>query len=87
MLQAASPLPDAGESRLRLSGPSACIRQYQPRSCNLVLAYSPKPHGSREPSERRTISLHRSFEIVVGNEEIADIPFASRCVSIPHPSN
>lgn len=87
MLQAASPLPDAGESRLRLSEPSASSRHCRPHSCGLPLAYSPKPYGSREPSERRTISVHCSFELVVGDEEIADTPFASRCVSILHPSN
>ena len=87
MLQAASPLPGAGESRLHLSGPSASIRQHQPRSCGLVLGYSPKPYGSREPFERRTISVHCSFELVVGDEEIADTPFASRCFYILHPSN
>lgn len=27
---------------------------------------------------RRAISLHRSFELVVGDEEIADTAFASR---------
>jgi len=88
MLQAASPLAGAGESLLHLSGPSASIRQYQPRSCGLVLlGYSPKSYGSREPFERRTISAHCSFELVVGDEEIADTPFASRCFYILHPSN
>lgn len=87
MLQAASPLLDAGESRLRLSGPSASIRQYQLRSCSLMLAYSPELYGSREPSERTTICPNCSFEFVVGDEKITDMPFASRCVSIPHPFN
>ena len=73
MLQAASPLAGAGESLLHLSGPSASIRQ---RSCGLVLpGYSPKPYGSR------------GFELVAGDEEIADTPFASRCFYILHPSN
>ena len=61
MLQAASPLPGAGESLLHLSGPSASIRRHQPCGC--------------------------SFELVVGDEEIADTPFASRCFYILHPSN
>jgi hypothetical protein len=87
MLQAASPLPGAGESRLHLSGPSAAIRQHQPRSCGLMLGYSPIPYGSREAFERRTISVHCSFELVVGDEEIADTLFASRCFYILHPSN
>lgn len=87
MLQAASPLPGAGESLLHLSGPSACIRQHQPRSCGLMLGFSPKPYGSRELLERGTIPLHCSFELVVGDEEIADTPLASRCFYIPHPSN
>ncbi|RWM23891.1 MAG: hypothetical protein E5X53_00340 [Mesorhizobium sp.] len=121
MLQAASPLPGAGESLLHLSGPSASIRQHKPRSCVLVLlGYSPKPYGSREPFgqlpssmisyahvvvidhapeldragsqvpsivERRTISVRCSFELVVGDEEIADTPFASRCFYILHPYN
>jgi hypothetical protein len=79
MLQAASPLAGAGESLLHLSGPSASIRQHQPRGCGLVLlGYSPKPYGSREPL---------GFELVVGDEEIADTPFASRCFYILHPSN
>ncbi|QIA21039.1 hypothetical protein A9K68_003995 [Mesorhizobium sp. AA22] len=119
MLQAASPLPGAGESRLHLSGPSASVRPHQRRSCGLVLGYSPKPYGSREPFgqllssrisnahgvvidhapeldraasqgpsivERRTISVHCSFELVV-SDEIADTPFASRCFYILHPSN
>jgi hypothetical protein len=120
MLQAASPLPGAGESLLHLFGPSASIRQHQPRSCGLVLlGYSSTPYGSREafgqllsslmnnahvvvidhapeldraasqvPSiaERRTISVHCSFELVAGDEEIAGRPFASRCFYI-HPSN
>ncbi|GLS35778.1 hypothetical protein GCM10010869_13670 [Mesorhizobium tianshanense] len=121
MLEVASPLPGAGESLLHLSGPSACIRQHQPRSCGLVpFGYSPKPYGSREPFgqplsslinnahvvvidhapeldraasqvpsivERRTISAHCSFELVVAGEEIADTPFASRCFYILHSSN
>ncbi|MDX8498052.1 hypothetical protein RFM99_06435 [Mesorhizobium sp. VK4C] len=66
MLQAASPLPGAGESRLHLSGSSASIDQHQTRSRGLaLLGYSPKPYGS--------------FELVVGDEEIADTAFASRC--------
>ncbi|RWM77890.1 MAG: hypothetical protein EOR81_16125 [Mesorhizobium sp.] len=121
MLQAASPLPGAGESLLHLSEPSASIRQHQRRSCGLVLlGYSPKHYASREPFgqllsslinnacdvvidnapeldraasqvlsivERRTISVRCSFELVVGDEEIADTPFASRCFYILHPSN
>ncbi|RWI22125.1 MAG: hypothetical protein EOQ92_19245 [Mesorhizobium sp.] len=121
MLQAASPLPGAGESLLHLSGPSASIHQHQPRSSGRVLLfYSPKPYGSREPFgqllsspinnahdvvidhapeldraasqvlsivERRTIPVRCSFELVVGDEEIADTPFASRCFYILHPSN
>lgn len=121
MLQAAWLLPGAGENLLHLSGSSASIRQHQPRSCGLVLlGYSPKPCGSREPSgqlpsslinnahvvvidhapelaraasqvpcivERRTMSVHCSFDFVVGDEEIADTPFASRCVYILHPFN
>ena len=75
MLQAASPLPGAGESRLHLSGPSAAIRQHQPRSCGLVLS---KPYGSREPL---------GFELVAADEEIADMPFASGCFYILHRSN
>lgn len=120
MLQAASSLPGAGESLLYLSGPSASIRQHQPRSCGFVLlGYSPKPYGSREPLgqllsslinnahvvvfdhapeldraasqvppivERTTISVRCSFELVVGDEEIADTPFASRCFYILRPS-
>ena len=104
--------------RSLLSGPSVSIRQYRPRSRGLVLlGYSPKPYGSREPFgqllsslinnvvvidhapeldraasqvpstvERGTISVHCSFELVVG-EEITDTPFASRCFCILHPSN
>jgi hypothetical protein len=88
MQQAASPLPGAGESLLHLSGPSVSIRQHQPRSCGLVLlGYSPKPYGSRDPFERRTMSVHRSFKLVAGDEEIADTPFASRCFYILHPFN
>ncbi|RWM89023.1 MAG: hypothetical protein EOR84_25335 [Mesorhizobium sp.] len=119
MLQAASPLPGAGESLLHLSGPSASIRQHQPRSCGLVLLfYSPKSYRSREPFgqvpssmisnahvvvinhapeldraaspsivERRTIPVRCSFELVVGDEEIAETPFASRCFYVLHPSN
>ncbi|RWN99062.1 MAG: hypothetical protein EOS06_20950 [Mesorhizobium sp.] len=121
MLQAASPLPGAGESLLHLSGPSASIRQHQPLSCGFVLlGYSPKSYRSREPFgrphssmisnadfvvidhapeldraashvpsivERRTISVPCSFELVFGDEEIADTPFASRCFCILHPSN
>ncbi|TIX95770.1 MAG: hypothetical protein E5V24_04030 [Mesorhizobium sp.] len=50
MQQAASPLPGAGESLLHLPGPSASIREHQRRSCGVVLlGYSPKPYGSREP--------------------------------------
>jgi len=119
MLQAASPLPGAGESRLQLSGPSVSLGQHQPRSCGLVLpGYPPKPNGSREPFgqllfslirnahvidhapeldraasqvpsivERRKISAHCGFELVVGGEEIADTPFTSRCFYSLHPSN
>ncbi|AZN98301.1 hypothetical protein EJ066_14600 [Mesorhizobium sp. M9A.F.Ca.ET.002.03.1.2] len=88
MLQAASLLHGAGESLLHLSGPSASIRKHQPRSCGLVLlGYPPKPYGSRELFERRTISVHCSCELVVGDEEIADTPFASRCFYIQHPFN
>ncbi|RWK42428.1 MAG: hypothetical protein EOR46_11390 [Mesorhizobium sp.] len=121
MLQAASPLPGAGERLLHLSGPSASIRQRQPRSGGIVLPfYSPKPYGNREqfgqlpssmisntpvvvidhapepdhaasqvPSvvERRTTFVRCSFELVVGDEEIADTPFASRCFYVLHPSN
>ncbi|TGQ37725.1 hypothetical protein EN859_019405 [Mesorhizobium sp. M00.F.Ca.ET.216.01.1.1] len=45
--------------------------------------------ASQVPSivERRTICVHCSFELVVGDEEIADTPFASRCFYILHPSN
>jgi hypothetical protein len=118
MLQAASPLPGAGESLLHLSEASASICQHQPRSRDL--GYSPKPYGSREPFgqllsslinnahvvgidhapelgcatsrvpsivERRTISVHCSFELVAGDEEIGDTPFASRCFYILHLSN
>ncbi|PAQ02945.1 hypothetical protein LRP31_31310 [Mesorhizobium mediterraneum] len=121
MLQAASPLPGAGESLLHLSGAAASIWQHQPRSRGLVpLGYSPKPYGSREPFgqlqsslianshvvvidhapeldraasqvpaivERRTISVHCSFELAAGDEEIADMLFASRCFYILHLSN
>ncbi|TJW57372.1 MAG: hypothetical protein E5X59_01280 [Mesorhizobium sp.] len=120
MLQAASPLPGAGESLSHLSGPSASIHQHQRRSGLVLLGYSPKPYGSREPFgqllsslisnacdvvidyapeldraasqvpsivERSTISVRCSFELVVGDEEIADTPFASRCFYILHPSN
>jgi hypothetical protein len=114
-------LPGAGQSLLHLSGPSASIRPHQPRSCGLVLlGYSPRPYGSREPFgqllsslinnthgvvidhapeldraasqvpfivERGTISMHCSFELVVGDEEIADTPLASRCFYILHPYN
>ena len=85
MLQAASPLPGAGESLLRLSGPSAPIRQRLPRNWGLVLerAASQVPYGV----ERRTIAVHCSFELVAGDEEIADPPFASSCYCILHPSN
>lgn len=105
---------------MHLSGPSASIRQHQPRSSGLVLLdCSSTPYGSREPfgqllsspinnahvvvidhapeldhaasqvpsmAERRTISVHCSFELVAGDEEIADTPFASRCSYI-YPSN
>ncbi|PDQ19676.1 hypothetical protein CN311_18200 [Mesorhizobium sanjuanii] len=48
MLQAASPLPGAGENLLHLSGASASVRLHQPRSCGVVLlGYSPKLSGSR----------------------------------------
>ncbi|RWB18763.1 MAG: hypothetical protein EOQ40_23390 [Mesorhizobium sp.] len=58
MLQAASPLPGAGESRLHLSGSSASIDQHQPPSRGLVLlGYSPKPYGSREPFGELLLSL------------------------------
>ncbi|MER8829501.1 hypothetical protein NKH73_21985 [Mesorhizobium sp. M0938] len=87
MLQAASPLPGAGESLLHLCGPSACIRGHQLRSCGLVLGHSPKPCGSRELFERRTFSLHCSVELVIGDEEIADTALASRCFYVPHLSN
>ena len=85
MLQAASPLPGAGECLLRLSGPSASIRQRQPRNCGLVL----ERDASQVPYrvERRTIAVHCSFELVAGDEEIADPPFASRYPYILHPSN
>lgn len=77
MLQAAWLLPGAGESLLHLSGSSASIRQHQPRSCGLVLlSCSPKPCESRGP-----------FGQLVGDEEIADTPFASRCFYILHASN
>lgn len=105
MLQAASPLPGAGESLLHLSGASASICQHQPRSRGL--GYSPKTYGSREPFgqllsslinhvvvievpsivERRTISVHCSFELAAGDEEIADTLFASRCFYTLHLSN
>jgi hypothetical protein len=114
-------LPGAGERLLHLSGPSASVRQRQPRSGGLVLLfYLPKPYGTREPFgqlpsspisnahvvvidhapepdraasqvpsivERRTILVRCSFELVVGDEETADAPFASRCFYILHPSN
>lgn len=84
MLQAASPLPGAGESLLRLSGPSASIRQRQPRNCGLVLERAASQVASIVEG---TISVHCSFELVAGDEEIADPPFASRCSFILHPSN
>lgn len=121
MLQAAWPLPGAGENLLHLSGSSASIRQHRPRSCGLVLfGCSPKPYGGREPFgqllfsltnsahvvvidhapeldraasqvpcivERGTMSVHSSFDLIVGDGEIADTPFASRCVYILHPFN
>jgi hypothetical protein len=31
--------------------------------------------------------VHCGFKLVAGGEEIADTPFASRCVYILHPSN
>ncbi|TIO06194.1 hypothetical protein [Mesorhizobium sp.] len=66
MLQAASPLSGAGESLLHLSGPSASVRQYQPRSCGLVLlGYSPKPYGSREPFGQLLSSLIDNAHVVV----------------------
>ncbi|WP_287309885.1 hypothetical protein [Mesorhizobium sp.] len=45
--------------------------------------------ASQVPSivERRTISVRCSFELVVGDEEIADTPFASRCFYVLHSSN
>ena len=104
MLQAASPLPGAGESRLHLSGPSASIRQHQPRSCGLVLlGYSPKPYGSREPfgqllfrvidhaasnvrlHRERDISVHCSFELVVGDDR--NCRYAIRQQVLLHPAS
>ncbi|TIP28900.1 MAG: hypothetical protein E5X67_08870 [Mesorhizobium sp.] len=121
MLQAASPLPGAGERLLHLSGPSASIRPHQPRSGSVALPfYSPKPYRSREPFgqppssmisnthvvvtdhapepdraaaqvpsivERRIIFVRCSLELVVGDEEIVETPFASRCFYVLHPSN
>ncbi|RUV64140.1 hypothetical protein EOA85_02430 [Mesorhizobium sp. M5C.F.Ca.IN.020.29.1.1] len=65
MLQAASPLPGAGESLLHLSGPSASIRQHQRRSGLVLLGYSPKPYGSREPSGQLLSSLINNAHNVV----------------------
>jgi hypothetical protein len=66
MPQAASPLPGAGESLLHLFGPSASIRQHQRRSCGLVLlGYSSKPYGSREPFGRLLSSPMNNAHVVV----------------------
>jgi hypothetical protein len=93
MLQAASPLAGAGESLLHLSAPSASIRQHQPRSRGLMLlGYSSKPYGSREPFGQFLSSLVDNAHVVVIDhapelDRAADTPFASRCFYILHPSN
>ncbi|RUU11830.1 hypothetical protein EOD23_09250 [Mesorhizobium sp. USDA-HM6] len=85
MLQAASPLPGAGESRLHLSGSSASIDRHQPRSRGLVLlGYLPKPYGSREPSGELLFSLIDNAHVVVLDHAPA---FADRCFYNLLPSN
>ncbi|MDX8477305.1 hypothetical protein RFN28_02290 [Mesorhizobium sp. VK24D] len=37
--------------------------------------------------KHRTVSMHCGFELVVGDEEIADMPFARRCLYMLQPSN
>jgi hypothetical protein len=94
---------------------------YEPRSYGLVLlGYSLKPYGSREPLgqllfslvdnarvvvidyapeldraasqvpsilERKTLRVYCNFELVLGDEEIADTPFARRRFYVLHPAN
>ncbi|MET3593213.1 hypothetical protein ABID26_002610 [Mesorhizobium shonense] len=84
MLQAASPLPGAGESRLHLSAKPRTVWPAASFAWSTMPILDHAPELDRPapqlPSivERRAISLHRSFELVVGDEEIADTAFASR---------
>jgi hypothetical protein len=82
MPQAASPLPGAGGSLLHLFEPSAYIRQHQPRNCGLVLlGYSSKPYGSREPLGQLLSSLMNAHVVVIGRAPELDRA-ASRVPSI-----
>ncbi|TIX41050.1 MAG: hypothetical protein E5V36_16515 [Mesorhizobium sp.] len=57
----------------------------------VVIDHPPEPDRAASQVscivERSTKSVHSSFELAVGDEEIADTPFASRCFYILHPSN
>ncbi|MDX8520193.1 hypothetical protein [Mesorhizobium dulcispinae] len=85
MPQAASPLSGAGESLLHLFGPSASIRQRQPRSCSpVLLGYSSKPYGSSEPFGQLLSSPMNNAHVVV----IAHAPDLDRAAwQVPSTAN
>lgn len=54
----------------------------------MLLAASPLPGENRLHLSGPLVScMHCGFEFVVGDEDIADTPFAGRCFCILHPAN